>query len=178
MKIVIGISGGIAVYKTASLVSYLAKENEVKVIMTKHATKFVTPLTFETLSKQRVIIDMFKQEENPNFVSHIHYAQDYDVMIVAPTTANLLGKVANGIADDMLTSTIIASNKPIIFVPSMNTVMYQNKIVQKNIETLKSLGYYFVEPDCGILACGVEGKGKYPKLNKIINKLNEIMEVK
>lgn len=177
MKIVIGISGGIAVYKTASLVSYLSKENEVKVIMTKHATEFVTPLTFETLSKQRVITDMFTQEENPNFVSHIHYAQDYDVMIVAPTTANLLGKIANGIADDMLTSTIIASNKPIILVPSMNTIMYENKIVKKNIEILKDLGFYFVEPDNGILACGIEGKGKYPKLDKIIKKLDKVMEV-
>ena len=129
MKIVIGISGGIAVYKTASLVSYLSKENEVKVIMTKHATEFVTPLTFQTLSKQNVITDMFEQEENSSYVSHIHYAQNYDIMIIAPATANLIGKVANGIADDMLTSTIIACNKPIIFVPSMNTQMYENKTI-------------------------------------------------
>lgn len=175
MKIVVGISGGIAAYKSASLVSFLSKTNEVKVIMTKNATKFITPLTFQTLSKQPVLTDMFDDEESDK-VSHIYYGQEYDVLIIAPATANLIGKVANGIADDILTSTIIASNKPIIFVPTMNTVMYENKIVKSNIEKLKNYGYHFVEPDSGMLACGVEGKGKYPKIEKIINKLNKIIK--
>lgn len=175
MKIVVGISGGIAAYKSASLVSFLSKTNEVKVIMTKNATKFITPLTFQTLSKQQVLTDMFIDEEFDK-VSHIYYGQEYDVMIIAPATANLIGKVANGIADDILTSTIIASNKPIIFVPTMNTIMYENKIVQNNIEKLKNYGYHFVEPDNGMLACGIEGKGKYPKIEKIINKLNKIIK--
>ena len=171
MKIVVGISGGIAAYKSASLVSFLSKTNEVKVIMTKNATKFITPLTFQTLSKQQVLTDMFIDEEFDK-VSHIYYGQEYDVMIIAPATANLIGKVA----DDILTSTIIASNKPIIFVPTMNTIMYENKIVQNNIEKLKNYGYHFVEPDNGMLACGIEGKGKYPKIEKIINKLNKIIK--
>lgn len=175
MKIVVGISGGIAAYKSASLVSYLSKENEVKVIMTKHATEFITPLTFETLSKKSVLTDMFK-EKDPEIVEHIYYAQEYDCMIIAPATANIIGKIANGIADDMLTSTVIACNKPIFIVPSMNTVMYENKIVQKNINTLKELGFYIIEPDVGMLACGVEGKGKYPEISKIVNTVKNIME--
>lgn len=175
MRIVVCVTGGIAAYKTASLVSILKNRgDEVQVIMTNHSTKFITPLTFKTLSKRNVIVGMF-EEQNPEYVSHIHYGQDWDLIIVAPATANNLGKVVSGIANDMVTSTIIASTKPVLFVPSMNTYMYENKIVQKNIETLKSYGYYFVEPDIGMLACGVEGKGKYPQINKIIEKIDEIL---
>lgn len=175
-KILIGISGGIAVYKTASLVSYLKNNgHEVKIIMTKHATEFVQPLTFKTLSKQEVITDMFAENE-PSIVSHIYYAQEYDLIVVAPATANIIGKVANGIADDILSSTIIAATIPIIFVPSMNSYMYENKIVQENINKLKEYGFNFIEPDMGMLACGVEGKGKYPKIEKIVNKINEVLE--
>lgn len=173
MKILVCITGGIAVYKTASLVSYLSKNNEVKVMMTQNACEFVTPLTFQTLSKQKVIIDTFL-EENPQYINHIHYAQDYDLIVVAPATANTIGKVANGIADNVVTSTIIASNKPILFVPSMNTIMYENKIVQNNIEKLKSYGYYVLEPDDGVLACGITGKGKFPKTNKIVEEIEKI----
>jgi phosphopantothenoylcysteine decarboxylase/phosphopantothenate--cysteine ligase len=176
MKILVGITGSISVYKTASLVSYLSKSNEVKVMMTKNATQFVTPLTFETLSKQKVITDMFNQEEDSSIVSHIYYAQEYDLIIVAPATANIIGKVANGIADDMLSSTILASNKPIIFVPCMNTIMYENKIFQSNIDKLKQYGMIIVEPDVGTLACGSEGKGKYPKIEKILNEVQKIKE--
>lgn len=178
MKVVICVTGGIAAYKTASLISYLKnKGNEVQVIMTKHATEFVTPLTFQTLSKRKVITDMF-EESNPEYVGHIEYGQEWDCIIVAPATANNLGKVANGIADDMVTSTIIASTIPVLFVPSMNTHMYENKLVQNNMKKLKELGYYFVEPDLGMLACGVEGKGKFPKIEKIVNKIDKIMNVK
>lgn len=172
-RILIIVSGGIAAYKTASLVSYLSKENTVKVMMTKHATEFITPLTFQTLSKQEVITDMFHDNEY-NIIPHIYYAQEYDFIIVAPTTANILGKVANGIADDIATSTLIATTKPIIFVPAMNQEMYLNKIVQNNIQKLKDYGYYFVEPDNGLLACGYDGIGKYPKIEKILNKLTEV----
>lgn len=178
MKIVVCVTGGIAAYKSASLVSRLKNlGNEVQVIMTKHATEFITPLTMQTLSKREVITDMF-EEQNPEFVGHIEYGQEWDCIVVAPATANNLGKVANGIADDMVTSTIIAATKPIIFVPSMNTYMYENRLVQANIEKLKELGYYFVEPDSGMLACGVEGKGKFPKIEKIVNKIDEIMNTK
>lgn len=174
MKIVVCVTGSIAAYKSASLVSFLKNRgDEVQVIMTENATKFISSLTFQTLSKRKVITSMF-DEQDANFVGHIHYSQDWDLIIVAPASANNLGKVANGIADDMVTSTIIASTKPILFVPSMNTYMYENAIVQNNIKKLKELGYEFVEPDIGMLACGVEGKGKYPKLDKIIEKIDEL----
>ena len=168
MKITIGICGGIAVYKVASLVSFLAKENDVKCIMTKHAQEFVTPLTFKTLSKKNVITDIFSESEE-GVVEHIKYAQDTDLLIIAPATADIIGKVANGIADDMLTSTIIASNKPVLFVPAMNTCMYENKIVQNNIKKLKEYGYFFIQPDTGHLACNTDGVGKYPDNKKIID---------
>lgn len=178
MKIVVCVTGGIAVYKCASLVSMLKNlENEVQVIMTRHATEFVTPLTFQTLSKRKVITDMF-DESNPEYVGHIEYGQKWDCIVVAPATANNIGKIANGIADDMVTSTIIASTIPVLFVPSMNTYMYENKLVQMNIKKLKELGYYFVEPDSGMLACGVEGKGKFPKLDKIVNEINKMIDEK
>ena len=174
MKFVVGITGSISVYKACSLVSFLSKNHEVKVIMTKNATEFVSPLTFETLSKKKVIVEMFDEKEIEGIVSHIYYAQEYDGIIVAPATANIIAKVNSGIADDMLSSTILASNKPVIFVPAMNSYMYENKITQRNISSLKNLGYYFVEPDSGMLACGVEGVGKYPKMDKILDKLEEI----
>lgn len=176
-KIVVCVTGGIAAYKSASLVSALKNRgDEVQVIMTRHATEFITPLTLKTLSKRQVITDMFEEQE-AEFVGHIHYGQDWDAIIVAPSTANNLGKVAGGIADDMVTSTIIASTIPVLFVPSMNTHMYENPIVQKNMKTLKEYGYHFVEPDSGMLACGVEGKGKFPKTSKIIEKLDEILNM-
>ena len=178
MKIVVCVTGGIAVYKCASLVSMLKNlGNEVQVIMTRHATEFVTPLTFQTLSKRKVITDMF-DESNPEYVGHIEYGQKWDCIVVAPATANNIGKIANGISDDMVTSTIIASTIPVLFVPSMNTYMYENKLVQKQIKKLKELGYYFVEPDSGMLACGVEGKGKFPKLDKIVNEINKMIDEK
>ena len=168
MKITVGICGGIATYKVASLVSFLVKKEDVKCIMTKHAQEFVTPLTFKTLSKKNVITDMFSESEE-GVVEHIKYAQDTDLLIIAPATADIIGKVANGIADDMLTSTIIASNKPVLFVPAMNTCMYENKIVQNNIKKLKEYGYFFIQPDTGHLACNTDGVGKYPDNKKIID---------
>lgn len=136
--------------------------------MTKHAQEFVTPLTFKTLSKKNVITDMFSESEE-GVVEHIKYAQDTDLLIIAPATADIIGKVANGIADDMLTSTIIVSNKPVLFVPAMNTCMYENKIVQNNIKKLKEYGYFFIQPDTGHLACNTDGVGKYPDNKKIID---------
>lgn len=132
-KVLFLITGGIATYKAVSLVSYYSKKNETKVMMTKNATEFVTSLTFETISKKKVLVDMFKDNEFEH-VSHVYYGQEYDFIVVAPATANILGKVANGIADDLVSSTIIASNKPIIFIPAMNTCMYNNPIVQNNIK--------------------------------------------
>lgn len=168
-KIVIGISGGIASYKIASLVSRLSQDgNIIKVVMTKHAMEFITPLTMQTLSKNTVITDMFNDIEY-EYVSHIHYSQEYDLMIIAPATANIIGKAANGIADDMLSSMIIAATIPVVFIPSMNEHMYENKIVQNNINKLKEFGYKVLEPGTGHLACGVNGKGKLPSTKEIID---------
>lgn len=159
-SVVIGVSGGIAAYKVLDVVSALRKLNyEVDVIMTEHATKFVAPLTFQALSRNKVVVDMF---EEPKYweIEHISLAQKADLFMVVPATANVIGKVANGIADDMLTTTIMATKAPVIFAPAMNVNMYENVIVQDNIKKLKSLGYEFIEPAEGILACGDTGKGK------------------
>lgn len=172
MNILLGVSGGIAAYKACSLASYLSKENRVKVVMTKAAMSFITPLTFQTLTKNQVLTTM---EDSPEVVAHIYYPQEWsDLFIIAPATANIIGKAANGIADDVLSSCIIASDKPIIYVPAMNTHMYNNPVVQQNIEKLKSFGHRFVEPDVGALACGEEGIGKYPKMEKIIEMIKEV----
>lgn len=175
MNITVGVCGSISAYKAASLVSFLSKSHNVKVIMTHAATKFVTPLTFQTLSKHSVITDTFDENE-PEHVNHIHYAQKCDCIIIAPATANIIAKAAHGIADDALSSTLVASNKPILFVPAMNTVMYQNPITQENIQILKQRNkYHFVTPENGELACGASGIGKYPNNRKIVNKLNQIL---
>lgn len=174
-KILIGVSGGIAAYKACSLVSFLSKENDVKVIMTKAATEFVTPLTFQTLSKNSVLTGM-EDKDRADVVAHIYYPQEWcDLFIIAPATADIIGKAAHGIADDILSSCIIASAKPILYVPSMNTHMYENPIVQGNMERLKQCGNIFIEPDTGMLACGAEGKGKYPPTKKIVEAADNIL---
>lgn len=177
-KITIGVCGGIAAYKAASLISALKKYDlDIKVIMTKSATQFITPLTLETLSKNKVVTDMF-EESNADFVGHIEYGQNTDLLVIVPATANVIGKSANGIADDMLTSTIIASTAPTLFIPAMNVHMYENKIVQDNIKKLKDYGYYFLEPDSGLLACGYEGKGKLPGTKTIMDEINRFLHFK
>lgn len=175
-KITICITGGISAYKSASLVSFLVKGGaKVQVIMTKHATEFITPLTLQTLSKNKVIVDMF-DELSPEYVGHIHFSQDVDLIVVVPATANILGKVANGIADDMVSSTIIASTKPVLFAPAMNEHMYKNKIVQSNIEKLKEYGYEFIGPAEGYLACGTIGIGKLANIKTITKEIERILE--
>lgn len=161
--VVLGVCGGIAVYKALDVVSSLRKKGiEVRVIMTESATKFVTPLTFQSISQNMVVTDMFAEPKAWE-IQHISLAQKADVMLIAPATANIIGKVANGIADDMLSTTIMATKAKVIFAPAMNTNMYENVIVQENIKKLKALGYEFIEPDSGRLACGDIGKGKLPK---------------
>lgn len=175
MKILIGVSGGIAAYKTASLVSYLSAKHDVKVIMTEHATDFITPLTFQTLSKQAVITDM-SNTDSPEIIDHIYYPQNYDIMVIAPATANIIAKAANGIADDALSTSIVACTIPLIFVPSMNTHMYENANVQANIKRLAWNGCHVIKPDCGKLACGINGKGKFPPLKDITACMSEILQ--
>ena len=175
-KVLLGVSGGIAVYKALDVISRLKKKGiEVKVIMTKSATEFVTPLSFQSLSENPVVIDMF-DEPKAWEIQHISLAKWADLVVVVPATANIIGKVANGIADDMLSTTIMATKAKVIFCPAMNTNMYENKIVQKNMATLKDLGYGFINPASGRLACGDIGRGKLENTEiiaeKIIKKLS------
>lgn len=165
----IGVSGGIAVYKALDIISALRKKDiDVRVIMTDSATKFVTPLAFQSLSQNMVVTDMFA-EPKAFEIQHISLAKRADVFLVAPATANIIGKIANGIADDMLSTTVMATKAKVIFAPAMNTNMYENLIVQNNIDKLKSLGYEFIEPASGRLACGDEGKGKLADVNTIVD---------
>lgn len=158
--VVLGVTGGIAAYKACDLVSRLRKQDiAVKVIMTKSACEFVQPLTFEVLSGARVVTDMFDRDFTWE-VEHISLAKAADVFAVVPATANIIGKAAHGIADDMLSTTLMATRAPILFAPAMNTGMYENPAVQENIAVLKARGALFVEPASGHLACGDSGKGK------------------
>jgi len=161
--VIVGVTGGIAAYKSVILVSELKKQGaDVHVVMTKNATEFVTPLTFETRSGNRCISDMF--ERNFEFdVKHISLAKAADLIIVAPATANFIAKAAHGLADDMLTTVVLAARCPKLVAPAMNTAMYENPATQDNIEKLKEYGWKVVEPAEGLLACGDEGKGKMPE---------------
>ena len=176
-NVVLGVSGGIAVYKALEITSLLIKKGiNVNVIMTENATKFVTPLSFQSLSQNTVACDTF-QEPKVWEIQHISLAEKADVMLVAPATANIIGKVANGIADDMLSTTIMATKAKVIFAPAMNVNMYENPILQDNIRKLKSFGYEFIEPAEGRLACGSVGKGKLEKpeiiADRVLMELND-----
>ncbi|SHH17255.1 bifunctional phosphopantothenoylcysteine decarboxylase/phosphopantothenate--cysteine ligase CoaBC [Clostridium grantii] len=169
--VVIGVTGGIAAYKALDLVSKLKKSNfNVHVIMTKSAAEFVNPLSFQSLSQNFVIKDMFEDPKTWD-IEHISLAKKADVMIICPATVNIIGKVANGIADDMLSTTIMATKAPVIFAPAANSNMYLNAIVQDNINKLKGFGYKFIEPDSGRLACGDEGKGKLANIDVILENI-------
>lgn len=165
--VVIGVSGGIAAYKSLDIISRLRKENVcVHVIMTKSAMEFVNPISFQSLSQNMVVHDMF-EEPKAWEIQHISLAKKADLLIVVPATANIIGKVANGIADDMLTTTIMATKAPVIFAPAMNVNMYNNLVVQDNIKKLKSFGYDFISPTSGRLACGDIGEGKLAQTEEI-----------
>lgn len=168
-NVVIGVSGGIAVYKALDVVSKLKKHDiNVHVIMTKSAQEFVTPLSFQSLSQNMVIKDMF-EEPKAFEIQHISLAKKADLLVVVPATANIIGKVAGGIADDMLSTTIMATRARVIFAPAMNTNMYTNPIVQDNISKLKGLGYEFIKPANGRLACGDVGDGKLADTEVIVD---------
>ena len=166
--VVIGVSGGIAVYKVCDVVSRLKKLGvNVHVIMTKSATEFVAPLTFQSLSQNYVVSDMFEEPKTWD-VEHISLAKKADVFLIAPATANVIGKIACGISDDMLSTTVMATKGKVLIAPAMNTNMYENPIVQRNIDTLKALNYDFIEPESGRLACGDMGKGKLASPENIV----------
>ncbi|NLV75735.1 MAG: bifunctional phosphopantothenoylcysteine decarboxylase/phosphopantothenate--cysteine ligase CoaBC [Tissierellia bacterium] len=167
--IIVGVTGGIAAYKVVDVVSRLKKLNaNVEVIMTKNATKFVTPLTFQTLSLNPVYVGLFDEPKHYD-VEHISLAERADMFLIAPATANVIGKVANGIADDLLTTTIMATRSKVVFAPAMNTNMYTNPIVQKNMEYLKELGYEFIDPGTGMLACQTYGPGRMSEPKEIVD---------
>ncbi|GBF12184.1 bifunctional phosphopantothenoylcysteine decarboxylase/phosphopantothenate--cysteine ligase CoaBC [Tepidibacillus infernus] len=177
-NILLGISGGIAAFKAASLVSQLTKKGaNVQVIMTESATKFITPLTLQTLSRNHVFIDTF-DEKDPKGVSHIDLADNADLSVVAPATANVIGKLAHGIADDMLTTTLLAVTSPIFIAPAMNVHMYQHPAVEENMRILRARGIRFIEPEEGLLACGYVGKGRLAEPEFIVEKLEEFLNQK
>lgn len=174
--VVLGVTGSIASYKIANLTSMLVKQGcDVHVIMTKNATNFINPITFETLTNNKCIVDTF--DRNFQFhVAHVSLAKKCDCMMIAPASANIIGKVANGIADDMLSTTIMACKSPVMFAPAMNTAMYENPIVQDNMKKLKSYGYEIIEADSGYLACGDTGKGKMPSEEVLYNHIRKSIE--
>lgn len=171
-KIVVGITGGIAAYKTLDLIQRLKEENfQVFVVMTKSATKFLTPLIPETLTGNSVYTDIFS---NP--LIHIELIKDASALIIAPATYNIMGKVASGIADDLLTTLIAAAKCPVVFAPAMNVRMWENKVLENNIKKLKSQGYQIIEPEEGKLACGDYGKGRLPPVENILLEILRIIE--
>lgn len=160
--VLLGVTGSIAAYKIAGLASMLVKQHaNVTVLMTQNATNFINPITFETLTGNKCLIDTFDRNFQYS-VEHVALAKRADVVLVAPASANVIGKIANGIADDMLTTTVMACKCKILISPAMNTNMFENPIVQDNLQKLRRFGYTIIEPDSGYLACGDTGKGKMP----------------
>lgn len=167
-KILLCVTGGIAVYKAAALTSKLIQTGAaVKVIISESASKFVSPLTFQALSRNDVYTDTF-DEKNPEVISHIDLADWADLIIIAPATANTIGKLANGIADNMITTTLLAATSAVWIAPAMNVHMYEHPAVKRNIDTLSQFGYQFIEPSEGYLACGYVGKGRLEEPEKIV----------
>ena len=173
-SILLAITGGIAAYKSAELVRLLKKEKyNVKVVMTENAMRFITPLTMAVLSENKVYTNLFSPEKEDEEIRHISLAHWADLIIIAPSTANIISKIAHGIADDLLTSTVLAFQGHVVLAPSMNTVMIQNPIYQKNVESLKKLGYHFINTIEGGLACGDYGDGRMSDPQNILRVINE-----
>lgn len=167
-RILLGITGGIAAYKTANLASMLVKLHaDVHVIMTQNAQKIISPVVFEALTGNKVVDDVFDRDSGYQ-VAHIAMAQEADVVMIAPATANMIAKLAGGIADDMLSATMLAVTAPVYIVPAMNTNMLEHPATQANIEKLRAYGYHIIEPDSGFLACGDTGKGKMPQAEELL----------
>lgn len=172
--IIIGVTGGIAAYKVPDLVSKLVKAGaDVHVIMTESAAEFITPLTLQTISRNPVTTEMFAPHKEWQ-VQHVSLADRADILVVVPATANIIGKVCAGIADDILSTTVMVVKTPVLFAPAMNAHMYENRLLQANITKLKSNGYHFMEPDLGRLACGYEGKGRLPDIETIFDRINSL----
>src|SRR6476659_10708539 len=176
--IVLGVTGGIACYKAVELVRLLVKNGfQVRVIMTRGAMEFVTPLTFQTLSEKPVASETFSLTQESE-IGHIDLADSADLFVVAPATANVIGKLASGIADDLLTTVLMATQAPVLLAPAMNIHMYENVIVQENLRKLRRVGYHVMEPAEGYLACGYEGKGRLPDQEKISDEVERLLHKK
>lgn len=174
--ITICVTGSIAAYKAAALASFLKKKKaEVHVILTKNASRFVSAVTFKSLTGNPVITKMF---DSSSFIPHISIAQLSDLVLVAPASANIIAKAANGIADDMVSTTLLSSTAPKIIVPAMNTAMYENPITQHNLKKLADFGFEIIEPDSGEMACGSCGKGRFPEINQIYGKIIKVLSSK
>jgi phosphopantothenoylcysteine decarboxylase/phosphopantothenate--cysteine ligase len=177
-EVILGVCGGIAAYKTAELLREMSKRGaNVHVVMTANAQQFIAPLTFQSLSGNPVLTDMFRLLEDSK-IGHIALADIADLMVIAPATANIMGKIANGIADDFLTTMVMATKVPILFAPSMNVNMWESDIVQQNVARLKAQGYQFIDPAEGDLACGSVGKGRLADVTEIIEKIEDIFTKK
>src|SRR6266446_10496420 len=176
--IVLGVTGGIAAYKAAEIVRLLVKEGAaVRVIMTKNAQEFITPLTLQTLSGHPVSSETFNLTQESE-IGHIRLADSADLMLIAPATANVIAKLAHGLADDLLTTLLLATTAPILIAPAMNVHMYAHPLVQENMRKLASLGYSFVEPTEGFLACGYEGKGRLADPEDIVEEARALLTKK
>jgi phosphopantothenoylcysteine decarboxylase/phosphopantothenate--cysteine ligase len=174
-EIILGVTGGIAAYKAVELVRELTKKGaRVHVVMTKNAQKFITPLTFQTLSGNHVQTDLFSLGEDSK-IGHVAYADMADLVAITPATANIIGKVAHGIADDFLSTMIMATKSPVLFAPSMNVNMWGSVVVQQNVTTLKKAGYHFIGPEEGDLACEVIGQGRLAAVADIVERIEDIL---
>jgi phosphopantothenoylcysteine decarboxylase/phosphopantothenate--cysteine ligase len=177
VKVALGVTGCIAAYKAIEVMRGLQKAGvSVRVILTQAACSFVTPLTFESLSKQNVITDMFEKNINRE-ISHIRVAQDIQMLAVVPATANIIGKFAHGIADDFLSTLYLSCFAPVLLAPAMNVEMWNHPAVKANVQTLKARGHYFVDPEPGMLACGMEGEGRLAETDKIIAHILDILHI-
>lgn len=176
--VVLGVTGGIACYKAVELVRLLVKNGfKVRVIMTRGAMEFVTPLTFQTLSGNPVATETFSLTQESE-IGHINLADSADLFVIAPATANVIGKLASGIADDLLTTVLMATQAPVLLAPAMNIHMYENVIVQENLRKLRRVGYRIMDPAEGYLACGYEGKGRLPDPEKISDEIERLLRKK
>ncbi len=174
--VVFGITGGIAAYKCCDIVRGLVKAGaDVHVVLTKAGAQFVTPLTLQALSRNAVHTDMFNLIQEAQ-IGHISLADRADIVLVAPASADIIAKVACGICDELLQTVICATKAPVVFAPSMNVHMWDNPITQENVKKLKKLGYRFIEPATGDLACGYQGKGRLPEPNEIIKGLSKFLK--
>ncbi|MEX0806337.1 MAG: bifunctional phosphopantothenoylcysteine decarboxylase/phosphopantothenate--cysteine ligase CoaBC [Candidatus Binatia bacterium] len=177
-NVVLGVSGGIACYKAVELVRLLVKEGyRVQVIMTRGAMEFVAPLTFQTLSGRPVATETFNLTQESE-IGHINLADSAAVFVIAPATANVIGKIAAGIADDLLTTVLMATQAPVLIAPAMNIHMYENPVLQENLRKLRRLGYHIIEPAEGYLACGYEGKGRLPDPEAILEQIRNLIKKK